>query len=147
MEITFNQSITCHLPKHSGIGSELGLSLDKTGLMLFFLLILCSFFLNSAKVIIFVRLFDCPEYINCPFDPFDKSGKTTVFYKLNRLLQFTRAVICPALTGSRRMVGAGKKSCMALQQPVYRKKEIRILPYNGMIRYCGLFSALPRGES
>ena len=115
MEFTYNHPITDQFLLYSGIGIDIGLSLDKTGFILFLLLILCIFLYNSVKVIIFVRLFDCSEYIICPFDKFDKSEQTAVFYKLNRLLQFTRAVIRPAPTGSRRMVWVGKKSCMALQ--------------------------------
>ena len=141
MELTLEKQSIHPLLTRSGIGRRPGLSFDKTGIIRFFQLFFLHSLLISTKVIIFVRQFDEKEYAPCLCLPYDQRKLPNGYFKLNRLLYFIRAVCLSAPTGSRRMVGAGRKSCTALQRPVYRNKEMRIWPYTGTIRFCGLLSA------
>ena len=63
--------------------------------ILFFPLSLFIQFFNSAKRIIFVRLFHYTMCITCWFEKVDRRKLTAGLYNLHRLLQFTRAVCMP----------------------------------------------------
>jgi len=67
------------------------MNMEKDSIILFFLLILYKLFNTSAKVSIFVRRFRCPKQIVCFWQSCDDREQTG-HYRLNRLLQFTRAV-------------------------------------------------------
>jgi len=103
-------------PIRSGIGNSTDLHHQITGLIIIcctviifsFILLFCS-----NKFFIFVRLLSCRKVFVLVYVQSEKRKPASVYYRLHRLLQFTRAVISPPRTASRRMVGAGRKSCMA----------------------------------
>ena len=64
-------------------------------LILFFMLISGIHFYHSTKVSIFVQLFTFTKSVIYLIEQFGKSKQTDELYRLNRLLQFTRAVIYP----------------------------------------------------
>ena len=114
MEFVLVQQITHQFLIRSGIGNDMGVYREITGLIIFSLILinfsLIPLYLSSGKII-FVRLFHDRKGFALVYVPFDKRKPTAGYFKLHRLLYFIRAVGLPTLTGSRRMVGVGRKSC------------------------------------
>jgi len=113
MELALIQQIACPFMTHVGLGNDIGGYLCDIGFVLFFLLFLWIGFCFSTKVCFTVRRFHCLKKAICFWQLLDKREQTACFFNLNRLLQFTRAVVYSISTGSCRMVGVEKKSCMS----------------------------------
>ena len=95
MNLTLYQRISHYLSSRSGGGSDVGLYRYTKRLILFLQQILLICFDFSAKNIIFVRLFTYRKVCALVYMQFDKRKPTAGYFKLHRLLYFTRAVDSP----------------------------------------------------
>ena len=144
MELLFGKRNMYPLLTRSGIRKHIGLSFDKTGIIRFFQLFFLHSLLISTKIIIFVRQFDEKEYAPCLCLPYDQRKLPDGYFKLNRLLYFIRAVGLPAPTGSRRMVGGGKKELYSLyngrltgiKRCAYGHRRVRFVAADYFRHYC-----------
>jgi hypothetical protein len=122
MNYALYQPFSYPFPLRSRIGRDGGLYCDKMGLILFLQLILWNSFYYSVKAIIFVRLFSCQKVFALFCMQSDKRKPTAGFFKLHRLLYFTRAVSLTPVV----VITPGKKKisvALSMQPPVFRQKE------------------------
>jgi len=132
MELALVQQILHAFLIRSGIGNNTGLRYHKTDLIIICCIVISFSLIRlfcSNRYTIFVRLFRAKRH-----------------RWLNRLMQFTRAVIGPPRQEAAGWSGWEKRVVWPEQLPDCRNKEIRLLPNRGIIRYCGLRSAFLLAE-
>ena len=95
MNFTLCQRISHRFSSRLGGGSDVGLPRDTMGLILFLQQILLICFDFSVKDIIFVELFPYRKVFALVYVQFDRRKLPAGYFKLHRLLYFTRAVDSP----------------------------------------------------
>jgi hypothetical protein len=95
MERIWEQQSSILTLNFSEIGNKMGLNYHDAWLVLFFPTFLCVFLHFSIKPLVSVRLFPSGNVFALFCVQLDKRKLTAGYFKLHRLLQFTRAVGLP----------------------------------------------------
>ena len=117
MNFAFHQQTGRLLPLLSRTESNAGLHNDAIGLTFFFQQFLLTVFCFTEKAVIFAWLFQNRIVFALSNVQCDKRKPPAGYYKMNRLLQFTRAVWLAPPTGNHRVASRGANTGVVLYKP------------------------------